>query len=255
MARAEITPPDTGPDEAPDAPSGRRPPRAAAPLLAAGCAAVLAVAGARLAAETTRGPTGAERSAAVTAEIGLRYRSWPAGKIFPAALRYSLDEGSAEAARRVGIGTDTRCGTAVDARLSGTLTSRGCRAALRATYLDQAQGLAVTVGVIAFRDAASAHAVLAWFPPDAPSPGLRALPFPGTVAARFADAARQASAAAQRGPYVVAATAGYADGRPTLRAARQLPDLAELAPQLVDGVLRPLTAPARIRCGTREWSC
>ncbi|MWA05275.1 hypothetical protein F8568_033915 [Actinomadura sp. LD22] len=256
MARAEIPAPDIGPDEAPAAPSHRRPPRAAAPLLAAaGCAAVLAVAGVRLAGEVTRGPTAAERSAAVATEIGRRYLTWPAGRIFPAGLRYTLDEGSAETARRVGIGTDTRCGTAVDARLSGALTARGCLAVLRATYLDQAQGLAVTVGVAAFPDGASARGAVARFPASAPSPGLRALPFPGTVAARFADAARQAAAAAQRGPYVVAATVGYADGRPALRAARRLPDVAELAPQLVDGVLHPLTAPARIRCGTREWSC
>jgi hypothetical protein len=224
-------------------------------LIAAGCAAVLAVASVRLAGEVTRGPTAAERSAAVAAEIGRRYRAWPAGRIFPAGLRYTLDEGSAETARRVGIGTDTRCDTAVDPPLSGSLTARGCLAVVRATYLDQAQGLAVTVGVAAFPDGASARGAVAWFPASAPSPGLRALPFPGTVAARFADGARQAAAAAQRGPYVVAATVGYADGRPTLRAARQLPDLAELAPQLVDGVLHPLTAPARIRCGTREWSC
>ncbi|HEU5031438.1 MAG TPA: hypothetical protein VFV01_41435 [Spirillospora sp.] len=256
MARAEIPAPDIGPDAAPAAPPHPRPPRAAAPLLvAAGCAAVLAVAAVRLAGEVTRGPTAAERSAAVAAEIGRRYRAWPAGRIFPAGLRYTLDEGSAETARRVGIGTDTRCDTAVDPRLSGSLTSRGCLAVVRATYLDQAQGLAVTVGVAAFPDDASARGAVAWFPASAPSPGLRALPFPGTVAARFADGARQAAAAAQRGPYVVAATVGYADGRPTLRAARQLPDLAELAPQLVDGVLHPLTAPARIRCGTREWSC
>jgi hypothetical protein len=256
VARAEIPAPDTEPDEAPAAPSGPRPPRAPGPLLvAAGCAAVLAVAGVRLAGEMARGPTAAERAAAVATEIARRYRTWPAGRIFPDGLRYTLDEGSAETARRVGIGTDTRCGTAVDPRLSGSLTARACLAVLRATYLDQAQGLAVTVGVAAFPDTASARAAVAWFPAGAPSPGLRALPFPGTVAARFADAARQAAAAAQRGPYVVAATVGYADGRPTLRAARDLPDLAELAPQLVDGVLRPLTKPARVRCGTPEWSC
>ncbi|MFB4297123.1 hypothetical protein [Actinomadura sp. NTSP31] len=269
MARAETPGPDTEPGAArgerpgavPDGPAGpsrhrRRPPRATAPLLiASGCAAVLAVAAVRLAGEVTRAPTPAERSAAVATEIGRRYRAWPAGRIFPAGLRYTLDEGSAETARRVGIGTDTRCGTAVDPGLTASLTARGCQAVLRATYLDQAQGLAVTIGVAAFPDTASAHGAVAWFPPRAPAPGLRALPFAGTVAARFGDAARQASAAAQRGPYVVAATVGYADGRPTLRAARRLPELAELAPRLVDAVLRPLTAPAAIRCGTREWSC
>ncbi|NDU77588.1 hypothetical protein GWI34_33965 [Actinomadura sp. DSM 109109] len=99
----------------------------------------------------------------------------------------------------------------------------------------------------------TARDAVARFPSRRPAPGLRALPLPGSVAARFTDAARQASAAAQRGPYVVAATAGYADGRPAMRGS--LDDAAELAPQIVRGVLRPLTAPARIRCGTREWRC
>ncbi|NKZ08323.1 hypothetical protein HGB48_31995 [Actinomadura latina] len=157
------------------------------------------------------------------------------------------------AARRVGIGTDTRCETAADDALVRSLTSRGCRAVLRATYLDQAQGLAVTVGVVVFPDERSAREAVAWFPDGEPRPGLRALPFADSVAARFGDAARQTSAAAQRGPYVVAATAGYADGRPALRGAQA--DLAELAPQLVRGVLRPLATPATVRCGEREWRC
>ncbi|NEA22964.1 hypothetical protein G3I70_10740, partial [Actinomadura bangladeshensis] len=80
---------------------------------------------------------------------------------------------------------------AADEALVRSLTSRGCRAALRATYLDQAQGLAVTVGVVVFPDERSAREAVAWFPDRETGPGLRALPFPGSVAARFGDAARQ----------------------------------------------------------------
>ncbi|WP_030173186.1 hypothetical protein [Spirillospora albida] len=253
MSRAEISAPDTEPVpvEGPARPARTR----AAVLAAAGCAGVLAVAGVRLAAEMTRGPTAAERAAATVAEINARYRNWPAGRIFPERLPYTAPHGSAETARRVGIGPGTPCDEAVDGALGASLTSRGCRAALRATYLDQPQGLAVTVAVLAFPDDRSAHAAAAWFSVPRPRPGVRALPFPGSVAARFGDASRQAAAMARRGPYIVAATVGYADGRPALRARHQQADLAELAPQIADGVLRPLSAPAPIRCGTPEWSC
>ncbi|MEU5988466.1 hypothetical protein ABZ806_05790 [Spirillospora sp. NPDC047418] len=255
MARAEITAPGTEPEPRSGGPyGGRRVSRRTAALVAASaCATVLVVAGVRLSAELTRGPTAGERAAATAAELAGRYRSWPAGRIFPAEIPYTLGQAAPEKARRVGIGTDTRCETAADDALVRSLTSRGCRAVLRATYLDQAQGVAVTVGVVVFPDERSAREAVAWFPDDGPAPGLRALPFPGSVAARFGDAARQTSAAAQRGPYVVAATAGYADGRPTLRGT--LADLAELVPQLVRGVLRPLAAPAKVRCGDREWRC
>ncbi|MFD0683106.1 hypothetical protein [Actinomadura fibrosa] len=258
MSRAEISTPDLGPEPPPDEVPGaaRWPSRTVVALAAAaGCAVVLVAAGARLTAEATRGPTAAERAAASTAEVARRYRAWPAGRIFPAEVPYTPAEGAAETARRVGIGTDTRCGTAVDAALVGPLAARGCRAVLRATYLDQPQGLAVTVGVAAFPDERSARAAAALFPSRASGPGLRALPFAGSVAARFGDAARQSSAVAQTGPYVVAATVGYADGRPTLRARQQQADVPALAPRVAAAILRPLTTPAPIHCNTQDWSC
>lgn len=256
MSRAEISATDLPPEPSPGASGepGRHRARIAA-VAVAGCAGVLAVAGVRLAAELARDPSPGERASAAAREVARRYETWPAGRVFPAGVRYTVDQGSSETARRVGIGTDTRCETAVDASLARSLTARGCRAVLRATYLDQPQGLAVTVGVVVLPGEAAARSVLPWFGTRAGRPGLRALPFPGSVAARFGDAARQASAVAQRGPYVVAATVGYADGRPTLRTRQQQPDLGALGPQLAGGVLRALTAPAPVRCGEREWSC
>ncbi|MFE9100929.1 hypothetical protein ACGFJT_04055 [Actinomadura geliboluensis] len=249
MSRAEISAPGTEPE-----PGRWRVSRRTAALVAASaCATVLVVAAVRLSAELTRGPTPAERAAAAAAEVAGRYRAWPAGRIFPAGIPYTLGQSSPATARRVGIGTDTRCAPAADDALARSLVVRGCRAVLRATYLDQTQGLAVTVGVAVFPDERSAREAAEWFPDRAPRPGLRALPFEGSVAARFGDAARQASAAAQRGPYVVAATAGYADGRPALRG--PLADFAELAPQLARAVLAPLATPAEVRCGDREWRC
>ncbi|MDL4772066.1 hypothetical protein [Actinomadura xylanilytica] len=253
MSRAEISAPDAGREPLGERAGGRRVPLAL--VAAAGCATVLSVAGVRLAAELTRDPSRPERAAAVSAEVARRYQAWPSGRVFPAEIPYTLDQGSAETARRVGIDTDTRCGTAVDQRLGASLDVRGCRAVLRATYLDQPQGLAVTVAVVVLPDEVAARAVVPWFPRGSPRPGLRAVPFPGSVTARFGDAARQSAAVAQHGPYVVAATVGYADGRPALRAGQQQPDLPALGPQLVEGVLRPLTAAAPVRCDTPDWSC
>ncbi|RFU38329.1 hypothetical protein DZF91_28240, partial [Actinomadura logoneensis] len=210
----------------------------------------------RLARELLRGPTAAERSAASAAEVAGRWRAWPTGRIFPEALRYGLDQGAPERASRVGVSPDTACADAVDPPLAASLVVRGCRAVLRATYLDQLQGIAVTLGVAAFPDEPSARAAVPWFPGRGEvAPGLRALGFPDSVVARFGDASRQVASLAQRGPYLVAATVGYADGRPRLPAGRQQDELAELGPQLVEGVLRPLAAPAAVRCGEREWVC
>ncbi|MBW8481290.1 hypothetical protein [Actinomadura parmotrematis] len=251
MSRAEVPTPELA--EAGPGPAGRG--RSAVALVtAAGCAAVLAVAGVRLGGELTRGPSAAELAAAARTEVAQRYRVWSAGRIFPARLAYTLDMGSAETARRVGIDPGTACADGVDAALAPGLDGGGCRALLRATYLDQAQGLAVTVGVAAFPDAGRAAAAARRFPAAAPRPGLRALGFPASVAARFGDAARQAAAVRQSGPYVVAATVGYADGRPAV-AGRKQDDVASLGPQLAGAVLRPLAAVPRVVCADPEWSC
>ena len=44
-------------------------------------------------------------------------------------------------------------------------------------------------------------------------PGVRAVPFRGTLAARFGNRQRQITGASARGSYLILYTAGYADGR------------------------------------------
>ncbi|WP_019634685.1 hypothetical protein [Actinomadura atramentaria] len=248
MSRAEIPAPHL--ERPPDEPEPRRGMRGALVAAAAvGCAAVLALSAARLTAELTRDPTPAELAAARTAEVANRYRTWPAGRIFPASLRYTL-QGSAGTARRLGVDTGTACPSGVDTALADTLASLGCRAVLRATYLDGQRALAITVGVVVLPDAGSAARAAKSFKVKR---GVRALAFPGSYAARFDDAARQTAAVRTGGPYVVAATLGYADGR--RRGRNPQPDLPPLAAQLAAGVLAPLAAPAAVDCAAREWSC
>jgi hypothetical protein len=215
---------------------------------------VAAVAAVQVVGELTRQPTQVERDRAAIQEVARRWQAWPVGKIFPPTLPYTLDVGGAEKARRVGIDpSGSACDTAVEARVAGTLRGYGCRGALRATYLDQLAGLAITVGVVAFPDERAAALAKAKLPRT--TPGLRTLALPGSVVARFTDAARQTSVARQGGPYIVLATIGYADGRPAAKAKQKQTDLYTIAPQLAEAVLNRLAARASVDCTQETWSC
>jgi hypothetical protein len=225
-------------------------------VLAVGCAVVAGLAASVAAAELTRGPDAAEIQRASAEEIARRWQIWPAERIFPATLPYVTEQGGTERARRVGISSRADCLAAVDARLRATFRQAGCRAVLRATYLDALQGVVVTIGVAAFPDTASASAAHAAFPRGGrPSPGLRALAFPGTVADRFTAAGRQHGYARHSGPYVVAVTAGQVDGRPARAVGRQRETFFSFTADLADGVLRNLVTPVVPDCSAKEWLC
>jgi hypothetical protein len=221
-----------------------------------GCLVVAGATGAAARADLTRKPTAAELSAAAAVALADRWRTWPSGKIFPAELGYSTNLLTQENALRVGIAPAAACAAGLDASLRGLAARNGCRAVLRATYIDQLQGVVYTLGVVAFasprRAAAFAHGL-----PRAQSPvtGLTALAFAGTASAVFTDPARQAATSRQRGPYVVLTVAGYADGRPaTATLQRRAPDFAP-ATQLAAEVIAPLTVPAVVKCQSRAFSC
>jgi hypothetical protein len=215
--------------------------------------AMVAVAAVQVVRELTRNPTEAELDKAVIAEVARRWQAWPAGKIFPATLPYTLDVGGEEKAKRVGIDPGgSACDAVLERKAAGPLRGFGCRGALRATYLDQLQGMAITVGVVAFPDERSAALARAKLPKGA---GLRTLALPRSLAVRFTDAARQTSVSRQSGPYIVLATIGYADGRPASEAKQKQTDLYTVAPQLAEAILTPLAARSRVDCGQRNWSC
>ncbi|GAA4565421.1 hypothetical protein [Planotetraspora kaengkrachanensis] len=220
------------------------------------CAVVAGVAANSAVAELTRGPNAAEVRQAASAEVAGRWRAWPAGRIFPATLAYTDEQGGKEKARRVGISSGTDCGAAVDGPLQTAVKKAGCRAILRATYLDALQGVVVTVGVAAFPDTRSAAAAEAALPRSGkPSPGLRALAFKGTVTDRFTAAARQAATLRQAGPYVVLTTAGQVDGRPARALGKQRPAMFSFTEDLSEGVADALTVPSPLECGGRESPC
>jgi hypothetical protein len=219
------------------------------------CLTALVVAGIRVTGELTRTANAGERQRASALELARRWQSWPAGKIFPAELGYSLEVGGRETARLVGIGAAASCDTGLDSAAAVAVRSYGCRAVLRATYLDQSQGSAMTVGVVAFADERSAALAKGRLRSAGAPARLRALAFPDSAVARFADSAVQKSAAAaQSGPYVAFAVIGYADGRPPPRD-RQAGLLPDVADDLAKAVLTPLATPARVDCAEPGWSC
>ncbi|WP_245655848.1 hypothetical protein [Microtetraspora fusca] len=220
------------------------------------CAVIAGVAASAAAGELTRGPSAGELRQASAAEIARRWELWPAGRVFPATLGYTGEQGGREKARRVGISSRTDCAASVDAPLRAPVRAAGCRAILRATYIDALQGIVVTVGVAAFPDSVSASAAEAAFPKAGkPTPGLRALSFPGTVTDRFNAASRQESTARQAGPYVVLTTVGQVDGRPARWVGKQRPTIFTFAGDLAGQIAAALTAPAAPDCEAKEWRC
>ena len=129
-------------------------------VVAAGGLAVVVIAAGQARAELDRGPTTAERSAAAATALALRWRTWPAGQIFPARLRYGAPGRQDQAALRVGISPQTGCAAGLDPVAAAAATRRGCQAVLRATYTDRLQGIVWTVGVVAFREPGDAASFL-----------------------------------------------------------------------------------------------
>jgi hypothetical protein len=235
-------------------------------LAAIGCLAVAVLAGRAAVAGQTRPPTPAERAAAAAAALARRWRSWPAGRIFPAALEYTTALHGRETAHRVGISPDYRCAAALDAALARPARQDDCRAGIRASYVDQLDGVVYTTGILAFPDRARAAAFTRRLPtghlPTGPPPTghrpaatLRALALPGTASAFFTAAARQAATVRQDGPYVMLTVAGYADGRPAAATGEFDMSVFGAAGQLARQILIPLNRPAVVNCARRQWSC
>ena len=269
-APGSVPPPEAEPNPAPGkpdstdrpvrtAPAGRR--RHWAVTLAVGIAATILLVAAvgaadRAHAELTRKPTPAELSAAAAFGEASRWQRWPAGQIFPAGLPYRTDLLNDETARRAGIAPGYGCAVAVDAALAALTRRYGCRAALRASYLDQPGGVVFTLGVLAFPDPRAAAGFFSHYSAGrSPVRGLHALTLPGTPVAAFADAARQAASASLHGPYVVLTVAGYADGRPAAATGERRPSAFAPATQLATEIGTPLAQPETVRCATRQWSC
>jgi hypothetical protein len=209
--------------------------------------------------EFHRKPTEGELYRAATEEVRDRWRTWPAERIFPDSVPYTAEQGGVEQAQRVGIASGTGCADGIDPEPAAILRRNGCRALLRATYVDQLQGIVVTVGVAAVTDERAARTVkdaLTPADPTDPRATLRALAFPQTVAWRFNDAARQYAAAGQAGPYVVLTVAGQTDGRPGAAVREKHTSAFLLAPEIGGNIAEALALRTQPDCSQkRQWKC
>lgn len=240
-------------------PAGRR--RGSGPVIllslaAAACLAVAVAAGAAARADLTRKPSTAQRDAAAAEAVADRWRDLPAGQIFPATLTYSTSLLTTETASRVGVASQSTCGSAIEPGLAGLAASEHCRAGLRATYVDELDGVVYTIGVLAFPNSRDAETFAARLSASRTGPiSLLPLALPDTASAQFGPAAGQASTASHGGPFVVLTVAGYADGEPAGPGQQARPAIFAPATQLAGEVIGPLTRPVTVNCASRAWSC
>jgi hypothetical protein len=197
--------------------------------------------------------TAEQQQQIVAWEMARRWRTLPAGKIFPASISYQLPPGALGGgsplslqAYRVGISRFATCTAASDPAAGRVLSADRCAALLRATYTDETDSMLVTVGVAVMPDdnaAQSAATKLAGG--QGPQPGVRAAPFPLTLARAFGDRQRQLSWAVSSGPYLIMSTAGYADGRPRVQMSSDPyaeTEMTSFAAGVADAVRAPLGA-------------
>ena len=158
-------------------------------------------------------------------EAGARWRTLPAGSIFPATVRYPPPTALDDAARltltasRIGIAKQAPCREATDPGAAAVLARRGCEAVLRASYVDGTSSYVVTVGVAALPGVAQVEAANRELASDAARAGASVLtvPFTGTPAADFTNNRREISGRAVAGNYLILYTIGYADDRPRVK--------------------------------------
>ncbi|GAA4525120.1 MULTISPECIES: hypothetical protein [Nonomuraea] len=160
-----------------------------------------------------------------------RWRAWPVTRVFPYAVPGTSPSGAQVTYLLAGVAPEASCAAAFQPALPACVT------ALRATYADSTATYVATAGI----------AVLARpVPPGAAGPlrvpAVRPVAFPGGPAERFGE--RQCftgTLIASHAPYVIATTAGYADGRSFRPGDQAVPRLGGFARQLATELHRGLT--------------
>jgi hypothetical protein len=203
-------------------------------------------------------------------EIASRWQQLSAGQIFPASVSYELSATVLQDATplnldalRIGIAPQSGCGADVTTSAAAKVLRRdGCKAVLRATYVDATWSYVMTVGVAVLpSDAAAAKASQSLSPPRLTAadnagtgrlpPGILVVRYRGSAAAMY-DYSRQISASFADGPYLVMYAAGYADSRPRVPVASDRYSYAEMT-SLAEGVAQSVadtlaTPPASPHC-------
>ena len=206
--------------------------------------------------------TPAQRHQIETWEIASRWQQLTAGQIFPATVAYSLPAAVLQDAVplsldavRVGIAPQSDCAAGVTTKAAAAVLRRsGCRAVLRATYVDATRSYVLTIGVAVLpNDSAALAASLGLAQPrlEAHHFGQAGPLAPGVLVVRFRgpagryDYTRQIAANFNAGPYLVMYAAGYADSRPQVQVSQDPyadAEMTSLAVGVAQSVARTLTA-------------
>jgi len=201
--------------------------------------------------------TAAQRSQIESWEIASRWQELTAAQIFPATVTYSLSAGILQDtvplsldAVRIGIAPQSTCARGVTtAAAAAVLRRSGCKAVLRATYVDATKSYILTIGIAVLPTASAAldasqgltQAKLASHQSGHPTqlvPGVLVVRFRGGMSAQY-DYSRQIAANFTAGPYVVMYAAGYADSRPQVQVSEDPYSDAEMT-SLATGVAQTI---------------
>ncbi len=202
-------------------------------------------------------------------EIASRWQELTAAQIFPATVTYSLSAATLQDAVplsldavRVGITPQSTCARGVTTAAAAVLHRSGCKALLRATYVDATKSYILTIGVAVLPTASAAldasqglsetrRASHESARATELAPGVLVVRFHGGTSVLY-DYSRQIAANLNAGPYVVMYAAGYADSRPQVQVSADPYSDAEmtaLATGVAQTIQRRLDAPAAVpRC-------
>jgi hypothetical protein len=195
-------------------------------------------------------------------EIASRWQQLTAGQIFPAAVTYPLSPNVLAGtgplsldAMRVGIAPQSDCAGGVTTGAAAAVLRRsGCRAVLRATYVDATRSYVMTIGVAVLPTASAARDAslgLAQARRTAHESARAVQLSPGVLVVRFRglagqyDYSRQIAADFSAGPYLVMYAAGYADSRPQVQVSQDPyadGEMTSLAVGVAQSIARRLTA-------------
>jgi hypothetical protein len=194
-------------------------------------------------------------------EIASRWQQLAAGQIFPPSVSYQLPYNVLQdatplelAAHRVAIASQSGCGPgAITSAAAAVLRRDGCKAVLRATYVDATSSYVTTVGVAVLPSAAAAAKASQSLSParltaarsteaGRLAAGVMVVRYRGTAAAMY-NYNRQISGSVRAGPYLVMYTVGYADSRPHVPVASDRytqSEMTSLAQGVADSVAETL---------------
>jgi len=203
-------------------------------------------------------------------EVASRWQELTAAQIFPATVSYSLSATTLQDtmplsldAVRVGIAPQSTCARGVTAAAAAAVLRRsGCKAVLRATYVDATKSYILTIGVAVLPTAAAALDAsqgLSQTRLTSHESGRAAELGPGVVVVRYRggtsvryDYSRQIAANFSAGPYLVMYAAGYADSRPQVNVSADPysdAEMTSLATGVAQTVAHRLDAPPAVpRC-------